>query len=452
MTIRTVRSGFACVAALALALLVAPHASAFPPANYGKRARIETTGDPATNRATFAVGRDPALQSLLAQNPFCFNTSKLEVAAYLQSTARVVVLASVPLACGRWSASGRQWRYDDPLGTVRTIRYGKGGFKVTLGGPGLAPPAEPVVFLQLDLTVENRKASVRFHEFVQNDGTGLRTRRTTRDAALGETGFWSALSGAADAEADQTETIARLTRATRDEANGRSRFLLAMLHLYRFGQRVTRFDEASPEAVDELQAANGWFAEATPLLWSAATGTGDSRVPGFAASALYQLGVVQNDPAVTAAGMAALADAVAVNPFFNVFDYLPVLASRPPSHPDFQTAFAAVTTYLEDPETVSCVNTQPLLCANAGMAPSNMQGSLTLFGDIYAKAGNQAAATQWYQLADLVSGPTYAFDAAVNERVANVATRVALYQDADPANDPPLFGAGAEACAMCHHR
>jgi len=452
MTIRLARSGFACVATLALCVLVTAHASAFPPANFGKRARIETLGDPATNRASFAVGRDPALQHLLAVTPFCFSTSKLEVAAYLQSTARVEVLASVPLTCGRWSERGRQWHYEDPLGTVRSIRYGKGGLKVTLAGPGLAALTEPVVFVQLDLTVRNRKASVRFHEFAQNDGTVLRTRRTARDTALGETGFWGVLSGAAAAEADQTATIERLTRATRDDANGRSRFLLAMLHLYRFGQRVTRFDQASPEAVAELQAANRWFAEATPLLWDAATLTGDSRVPGFAASALYQLGLVENDPALTAAGLAALADAVAVNPFFNVFDYLPVLAGRPPSHPDFQAAFAAVTAYLEDPETVSCVNTQPLLCANAGMAPSNMQGSLTLFGDIYAKAGNQTAATQWYQLADLVSGPTYAFDALVNERVANVASRIALYQDADPANDPPLLGAGAEACAMCHRR
>lgn len=455
MTMTTRRSHWATgftAAALISALALPEPAQAFPPANYAKRALIENLGDPASNRASFAVGRDPALQALLTQSPFCFTPSKVEVSAYLQSTVRVAVLASVALDCTKWSQRGRQWRYDDPLGTVRSVRYGKGGLKVAIGGPGFSPLTEPAAFVQITLTVGTRAATARFHDFSQNDGTVLRTRRTTRDAALGETGFWTVLSADDNSEATQLDTIARLRRAARDAANGRARFLLAMLHLYRFGQRVTHFDQASPEAVTELQAANQWFAEAVPLLWNGTTLVGDSRVPGFAASAKYLLGVVQNDAALTAEGLADLAAAVAVNSFFNVFDYLPVLQSRPASDPAFQIAFAAVSAYLEDPETVSCVNTQPLLCANAGMAPFNMQGSLTLFGDIYAKAGNLALASQWYGLADLVSNPAYPFDAAVTARAADVAGRVALYQDGDPTNDPFIFGAGPEACAVCHAR
>jgi hypothetical protein len=38
------------------------------------------------------------------------------------------------------------------------------------------------------------------------------------------------------------------------------------------------------------------------------------------------------------------------------------------------------------------------------------------------------------------------------DRLATLDARVAAYRDADPSNDPPIVGAGAEACASCHHR
>lgn len=38
-------------------------------------------------------------------------------------------------------------------------------------------------------------------------------------------------------------------------------------------------------------------------------------------------------------------------------------------------------------------------------------------------------------------------------RLADLEGRMALYQDEDPANDPPLAGsaAGGSACAICHY-
>ena len=36
-------------------------------------------------------------------------------------------------------------------------------------------------------------------------------------------------------------------------------------------------------------------------------------------------------------------------------------------------------------------------------------------------------------------------------RRGGAAERAALYQDADPNDDPPLVGAGPEACAVCHY-
>jgi hypothetical protein len=223
--------------------------------------------------------------------------------------------------------------------------------------------------------------------------------------------------------------------------------------LYRFGQRVVRFDDVSAEARAELAAANVSFATALPLLWDDAAARGDSRVPGFAATAIYMQGVVEADSARREEGLAALERAIDVNAFFNVFDYVPVLQVLPPDDPVFQHGFAQFTAYLDDPETLRCVVTQPEICANAGFAPHNVQGALTLFGDLYAKAGNLERAELWYNLASIFPDtPSWKFAALLTDRKATAAARVALYTDGDRSNDPPIIGAGAEACATCHVR
>ena len=84
----------------------------------------------------------------------------------------------------------------------------------------------------------------------------------------------------------------------------------------------------SDAARADLVAANDAFAKAraAPL----GRDTGDSRVPGFVAAAKFGLGVVQNDAALQAEGLADLEAAVAVNAFFNVFDLIPVVQALPP--------------------------------------------------------------------------------------------------------------------------
>ena len=58
-------------------------------------------------------------------------------------------------------------------------------------------------------------------------------------------------------------------------------------------------------------------------------------------------------------------------------------------------------------------------------------------------------ARQAYGLSNLL-GATWPFHALAQQRVATAAARVALYADADPANDPPIVGTGREACVYCH--
>ena len=427
-------------------------AAGFQVLTAGKVVRLENRGDPMKNGGTVMVGADRALQALF--DPTCPVTSAIEVEAYLQSTYRDAVLAHVDLDCAKWSANGTGFRYVDPAGTVRSIRYGRSGLRIEVRGAGFTPIDGPVGFVQAQLQIGDQTLRARFHNFKQNDSQRVVSRRPSAAAAAGEAGFWDVLTGDDDSEAKEQEVIANLeTAARRDRRDGRSRFLLGMTHLYRAGQRVTRFDDVTAEARAELAAANASFTDALPLLWDDASGSGDSRVPGFAAAAKYLLGFVEHDATLQAQGLADLDRAVQVNSFFNVFDLIPVLQALPPGDPVFQQAYASFTTYLSDPETLQCVVTQPELCADAGFAPRNVQGSLTLFGDLYAKAGSLQPARVWYNLAaGLSDTPTWHFASIIQDRVATAATRVALYKDSDPTNDPPMIGAGTEACAVCHRR
>jgi hypothetical protein len=418
--------------------------------NAGKAARFDNPGTPARTRAVIAVGRDRGLQAQL--DPTSPATSMVEVEAYLQSPYRTATLARVALDCAKWTTSPKGFRYRDPSGTIRSIRYTSRGLHIIAGGSGLVPIGGPVGYVQGQLTIGNDTLRARFHNFKRNDARVVMTRKPSRLAAAGEAGFWDVLGGGDSSEENEQRVIGMLRAAIgADPSDGRSHFLLAMIHMYRFGQRVTTLEAVSGEAHAEIVAANAAFAEAVPLLWDDAAESGDSRVPGFAAAAKFTQGFIDDDATLRAAGLAELQRAVEINGFFNIFDYVPVLQALPPTDPAFQTAFAFVTAYLDDPTTLLCVATEPEICANAGFAPHNIQGALTLFGDLFAKAGNLQRAQTWYNLVQAFpQTATWTFKSAIDDRAANTAARIALYADADPSNDPPLLGAGAEACATCH--
>ncbi|TMA59951.1 MAG: hypothetical protein E6J75_02135 [Deltaproteobacteria bacterium] len=122
----------------------------------------------------------------------------------------------------------------------------------------------------------------------------------------------------------------------------------------------------------------------------------------------------------------------------------------PPASPLMAQAVALVDGALTPPN-VNCVTELPELCANAGMAPHNTEGALLLFGDVYAKGGSLTDAQTFYGLSNLLGG-SWPFHALAQDRVATAAQRAALYQDADPADDPRIVGTGVEACAYCHRK
>lgn len=440
--------------ALALLLLVPPLAAA-------EGLTVLTVGKVAVfkhGRGTVRVGPDPRLAG--APPPTCPTASAVELSSYPEPAQRVVVATTVALDCMKWTAKRGSFVYDDPAATggVRSLRYGRKGLVIRFEGSATQGLAGPVGYVQAWLTVGDTRFNARFHNFKRNEAGLLVTRKPSAAAAAGERAFWAILhrdwTSAAEKADLETTALDRLARAAkRDQRDGRSRFLLAMTHLYRFGQAVDGYSGVSDFARGEIEAAHAAFQRALPLVWDGATG--DSRVPGFAAATTFGLGVVRGDVALQAQGLRELDEAFRLNPFFNVFDYIPVAQAVPSFDPRFQQVFDKVTGYLNDPGTLQCLGTQPEICANQGYAPRNTAGSLALFGDLEAKGGGAAGARRWYELAlslGRVGSRPYPFLPALELRVATVAERVALFRDADPSNDPTVMGARAEACASCHNR
>ncbi|MCW5892556.1 MAG: hypothetical protein KIT14_18740 [bacterium] len=439
------------LALLALALVWAPPVHALTVLNTGKVATFKN------GKGMIRVGKDRGLAA--PTSPLCPETSRLSLSSYPQATKLVKVHLDVALACEGWRTAAGGFVWEDPSGNgaIRKVVYAPKKLLVKFSGVAFDAPAGPVGYVHTWLTIGDTRLHTRFHNFRRNDATALLTRQPSKAAADGEAAFWDVLhqnvTGAAKA-AREAEALALLAKAAkRDKRDGRSRFLLAMMRLYRFGQAVDGYHDATPEATADLAAAADAFGAAVPMLWNPATNAGDSRVPGFAAATTFGLGFVTGDPALQAQGLAELEYAVAINEIFNFFDYIPVAQAVPASDPMFADILARMDAYLANPANATCIATQPEICGDAGLAPHNAAGALILFGDIYAKGGEVAQATQWYGLAAALAARNpapYRFQSALDRRLADPAGRAALYQDADPANDPPIIGARAEACANCH--
>ncbi|HXJ34909.1 MAG TPA: hypothetical protein VMS22_12830 [Candidatus Eisenbacteria bacterium] len=418
----------------------------------GKVLRLDAGSDPGKSRGLVRFGHDAALAA--APDPSCPSASAFDLGLFTVAANAVVRNEKVALECAKWRKTRTGWRYDDPdaAGGVRRITYGPRGLAVRLVGPAAMPAPGPVGYAFVWFEVGAMRFHGRFHVFEANTADRVRSRRLSKAAGDGETRFWAIMWGDDASETAVQETSALLQRAAkRSKADARSRFLLGMLHLYRFGQLTERFSAASEAGRAEIAAAVAAFDDAEPLLWNRTTRVGDSRMPGFAAAARYALAVVTADEALRQRALADLAYAVEINAFFNVFDLMTVLQAEPAGSSAFQQAFADLSAYIGDPNTLACAVTQPEVCTNAGLAPTALPGTFVMFGDAYAKSGDAATAKYWYQFG-IAAEAGWAFEGLAAERLAGADARVAAYQDVDPANDPPIIGAGPEACASCHHR
>lgn len=268
--------------------------------------------------------------------------------------------------------------------------------------------------------------------------------------AIGQAAFYRALNGVpetAEAQAaEETRAYTNLSAAVAaDENDGWSWFLLGMYHLLRVGRVLTDYENPTLAAVDGSRLAREALDRAVPLL------PYDNRIPGFRGAATYNLGVVTKDAALQQLGLDQLDDAIGENPLFNSFSYLgTVAAATRPGDPLFTRAIE----YLEAGLASGCrPDTDPRNCGNGGRAPHNIQGSFTLFGDLFTKAGRPEEAVPFYSLAlGLPGTETYRFADLISARAETLDDRAARWADADPTNDPKLIGTGAEACAYCHYQ
>ena len=440
------------VAALAGTALLSPAASAttLTVLTVGKQAIF--TADEGRVR----VGRDPRLSPL--SNPLCGGVeTRIQLASYPQATNRLLAQDEVILPCEKWRETGKGFAYEDASGSaggVTKIIYSRKRLQVQFGGEHYVPLPGPVGYAELWFTVGDTRLLARFHNFTTNDATELVTVKASKLAADGEWAFWEVLLGDDKSDENQVKALTLLGKATnKDRKDGRSPFLCGMMHLYRFGLFYDGAGKPTAASRAEIDAAVDAFEVAEPRLWDGTSG--DSRVPGFVAGARFSQGYAHGREDLMNEAIADLEAAVAVNPFFNVFDRIFVIQALPRTDPRWQDAFDIVITYLEDPETVACVGEQPEICGNDGFTVHNTGGSLLLFGDIYAKAGNAERAGFWYALAKAFGGSPespWPFQALADERVLDVENRVARYLDEDPDNDDPVAGLREENCAICHNR
>jgi hypothetical protein len=392
---------------------------------------------------TVRIGRDPALRRLA--DPTCPAPSSVTFAFARESLA-VDDRGAKRLPCAGWRRTGDGYHYSDPTavpGGVQDVVYTHRGV-VIRGGAGTAPIPGPLTYAETFLEIASRSYLIRAYDFVRNDPSRIASRAPSRVAAAGEAAFWDALAGEADQE---VRALALLRRAVaQNPRDGRSWFYLGNMHVYRAGGLPHDAASASRDTYFKTSAgpAQEAFDRAVKLL------PNDSLPAGFRAITTYYHGLAEDDPGRQAAGVAQITEASGRNTFFNKaigLFFLPRYFPRTSEY--FENVLLPQVDQVRAVASV-CPRTYPDVCRSR-LVKWGLEGAGILLGDVAAKGGSLSDATWWYTIADGVGrGAGYPFQAIAEERVAHAAERVALYQDADPRNDPPFLGEEASVCTYCH--
>ncbi len=357
----------------------------------------------------------------------------------------------LPLDCGNWQTlKFGKYRYKaaaaDDL-SVQRITFGDGKLYIKARGAAAALLAGSESFAELRFSVngDRTKYCGRVATLAKNTTKKLSSRGPTSvcTAFEAERAFWDTLRLVDNRE---TEAVALFEQAvTEIPTDGRAWFLKGMFHMYRQSQTLD-WDNPSQFVLDEVDLAEDALFEAVPLL------PADVRIPGFLGSATYVGGVTHNDAARTQLALDRMRDAIVLWPLFNIFNFAGTVGIHVPNT---DPLFAESVGYVDLGLGSGCSPfTDPEICGNAGRAPHNVEGSMMLFGDLYAKAGDESAALAAYQLGivfDDTDAIPYIWRAELDDRVATLPARIAAYQDADPLNDPLIIGEGNyENCLFCH--
>jgi hypothetical protein len=194
----------------------------------------------------------------------------------------------------------------------------------------------------------------------------------------------------------------------------------------------------------------------------------DPRVGCFYGLQLVGGGRAMANDALIQQGIAVLDKAVQQWPEFNLFCLGLAYDKLPASHPDYAKAVKAALDNVDACVGESVDRAAPDIakyvgqatsegpkraCWNTWIAPHNAEGFYLWLGDLLVKQGNVAAARVAYNDVRLIAEyPTWPYRELLDDRLsANLDEKAALYQDADPANDPRFGGDEVNRrCAVCH--
>lgn len=260
------------------------------------------------------------------------------------------------------------------------------------------------------------------------------------DEPAAATAFNAAL--AAGAREARVQTIADLeATAAAAPDDERAHLYLGLAHLWRLAEPLTGETELNVQ-VESAVGARDHLEKAYSLCPT------DHRIPAWLGPILVRFGRAVNNQATIDRGLAVLDQGIANYPSFVLFSKLLVFADFPRDSSEYQQAIDAIAANID-----AC-SAGPLdpACSNRTV-PHNLEGGGLFLGDAMAKAGRRDAALSAYSSA--ASGPDFAgwrYQAEVNARVTELDTRVALFANADTADDPKSAWQADRQCGFCHER
>ncbi|MCC6624203.1 MAG: hypothetical protein IT385_23330 [Deltaproteobacteria bacterium] len=239
--------------------------------------------------------------------------------------------------------------------------------------------------------------------------------------------MWRALGGEVALRADALATFEAGLAALPDDPRGSLLYGMTLLSAIAEDNDIASALKAGP-ALEHAIAVN----------------PDDRRIPGWLGTIKVGLARFTGDEQTLAEAIDFMLEAADLYPEFNnvslaiAFAKLPLDTGYPTMAKERLLAI------------VDCVETLDV-CQNNARAPHNNEGSLMLFGDVHARLGETDAARAYYDAA-LASPDAATWDYADEARAVRDAldARVALYLDADPANDPLFFAEGRTSCVGCH--
>lgn len=231
-----------------------------------------------------------------------------------------------------------------------------------------------------------------------------------------------------------SDAIGILTGAyTAAPSHGRTNLLLGLAHLWQATE-----NQSSLAGLDHLMLSERFLARAAKLL------PNDGRIPSWLVPVRLALAGIERDHAAQGQVMGELLEAFRKDPAFHSFSVAMLAFPAPRGSERFQQGLAAINA------ADGCDKTNPS-CQNQPRWAHNMESFETFRADYELKAGNTQKARAI--LASVKTIPGYSewpYKAAVEERLANLDERAALFANADPKDDPALLVVGKGSCGSCH--